>query len=182
MSSDTSRSSPLGVIALVCILLAGFIVLPRLFAQHGHPLEGKDAPNFTLPVVLNAGSLEAAHPKLTLSDLSGKPVVLDFWASWCGPCRAEAPILDRASQRFRDRGLVVVGVNTDSDVDDGKQWAVRHGLTYPIAYDDADVARRGYEVNSLPTLVVISKEGKIVAVRSGMTGAEELDQLISQVL
>jgi thiol-disulfide isomerase/thioredoxin len=157
------------------------MVLPRLFARGGHPLEGKEAPNFTLPVVLNAASLGTSK-SLTLGELTGKPVVLDFWASWCGPCRAEAPILDRASQRFRDQGLVVVGVNTGDDIDDAKQWAVRHGISFPIAFDDVDVAHHGYDVNSLPTLVVISKEGKIVAVRSGMTGAEELDRLISQVL
>lgn len=114
---------------------------------------------------------------------SATPTLVDFWATWCQPCRAEAPIVDRVSQRWRDRGVVVVGVNTDApDQGDPREFALAHGLTYPIVHDGAGLASRVYEVDSLPTLVVVSPSGKITAVRTGITDDAELEKLIRQAL
>ena len=172
----------LGIIALVALLLGVFALLPRLFSHSGSSLQDKDAPDFTLPVILNGAELGDPHPAGDAERARGRPVILDFWASWCRPCRMETPIVDRAARKFREQGLVVVGVDADDDADDGRQWAARAGVMFPIAHDDRRAAQRGYGVNSLPTLVVISKTGKVVAIRSGVADDAELDRLIAQVL
>jgi thiol-disulfide isomerase/thioredoxin len=167
-------------VGLVGLLVVGFALLPRVFS---HKTVGRDAPDFALPIVANAAALKTGAPLLRLSELRGQAVLLDFWATWCGPCRAEAPIVDRVSRRWRDRGVVVVGVDTDGpDQGDPRAFAMSHGLTYPIVQDGAGGTSRSYDVDSLPTLVVVSPSGKVVAVRTGVTDDGELDRLIRQAL
>lgn len=169
----------LAVAFLVAALVGGFALLPRVFRSREYALVGQEAPAFELPAVLNAVD---GRPQLTLASLRGKAVVLDFWATWCGPCRAEAPILDRLSQRYRDRGLVVVGVNTNEEQGFAEAYAQKVGLTYPIVYDTRSSAASAYGVSSFPTLVVVNREGKVSAVRIGATDDAELDRLVRQVL
>jgi cytochrome c biogenesis protein CcmG, thiol:disulfide interchange protein DsbE len=181
-----STQTTLGALGLVLLLLGGFALLPRIFTPKQGGAIGHDAPDFTLDVVANGsalGSGMAGKKTVSLSDLRGSAVLLDFWATWCGPCRAEAPIVDQISRRWRDQGVVVVGVNTDTpDQGDPYEFAVSHGLTYPILHDSAGAAQRVYDVDSLPTLVVVSRTGKITAVRTGMTDEAELEKLIRQAL
>lgn len=163
-----------GVVALLALLLAGFAFLPRLFPEQGSAIVGHDAPDFRLGVVANG-----PPGPLSVRDLQGKVVILDFWATWCGPCRAEAPILDALSRRWHDRGVAVVGVDTDTP-DEGDPAAFAHakGLSYPIVHDETGAVSRRYGVDGLPTLVVVSPSGKIVAVRAGLTDEDELERLI----
>jgi len=166
---------------LVLSLLFGFAILPRLFAGTQGELVGKAAPAFTLPVVLNG---DADAKTLSLADYKGSAVVLDFWASWCGPCQLEAPVVNKLAQRFRDRGLVVLGVDTNepNGRTPGHAWAQQHGLSYPIVFDEGNEAAERYNVTSMPTLVVISRSGKITAVREGLTSDAELESLVENVL
>jgi thiol-disulfide isomerase/thioredoxin len=119
---------------------------------------------------------------MTMSALRGHPVVLDFWATWCGPCQAEAPIVNGIAQRFKDRGLVVIGVNTSDAEGLAARFAIKKGLTFPIVFDDGNAIANKYRVDNLPTLIVVSKEGKMVAVRHGVTSDAELERLVRQVL
>jgi cytochrome c biogenesis protein CcmG, thiol:disulfide interchange protein DsbE len=172
---------PVMVVLLVLSLCFGFAILPRLFANADGELVGKPAPAFSLPVVLNGGS---ASPSLSLAQFHGSAVVLDFWATWCGPCQLEAPVVNKLSQRFHDRGLVVVGVDTSEPNGQGpaRAWAESHGLSYPIVFDTNDETARRYGVTSMPTLVVISRTGKVTAVREGLTSDAELESLVHDVL
>lgn len=141
--------------------------------------QDRDAADFRAPLVLNA---PAGSKELVLSELKGRAVVLDFWASWCGPCRAEAPVLQRLHERYAAEGLAVVGVNT-SDEEGAAAPTARHlRLTFPIVYDDAQRVAKLYGVTGLPTLVVISKTGKIVAIRSGTTSEAALEELVRKAL
>ena len=181
MADSRNVSAPLGVVALVVLLLAGFAVLPRVFKPRDAALVGHAAPDFALDVVANDGAL-GQKGKIKLSDLRGKPVLLDFWASWCSACRAETPLVDKIAQRYKDRGLVVIGVDTDEPEPQTFPWKVARGLAYPIVFDGANTAAAQYGVTGLPTLVVVSRAGKVVAVRIGVTDDAELDALIKQAL
>src|SRR5258708_14749481 len=177
-----SPAASLGTLALIAVLLAGIAVLPRLSRAVGGPGEGvvgRDAPDFTLAFAANGDGRRDLH----LGDLRGTAVVLDFWATWCGPCRAEAPIMERLSRRWHDQGVVVVGVNTDTpDQGDPGAFARLAGLTYPIVQDPTSEVAKRYGVVGLPTLVVVSPTGRVSAVRSGVTGEAELERLVRQAL
>jgi thiol-disulfide isomerase/thioredoxin len=172
---------PVIVALLVLSLFFGFAILPRLFAGADAQLVGKPAPAFTLPVVLN-GAKEGST--LSLGEYQGSAILLDFWASWCGPCQIEAPIVNKLAQRFHDRGLVVIGVDTSEQngAAPGRAWALSHGLSYPIVFDTKDETALQYGVTSMPTIVIISRSGKVTAVREGLTNDAELESLVQGVL
>jgi len=164
--------------AAVLALIAAFAFAPRLFGQAQSPLAGKDAPDAPLTFVANPP--EDAEP--TLAALRGHPVLLDFWATWCGPCQMEAPIVDKIAQRHRADGLAVIGVNTSDESGNAARWAKSHGITYPIAFDSEQRVARAFGVENLPTLVILSKDGKVAAVRTGITSDAELEAIVKKVL
>jgi cytochrome c biogenesis protein CcmG/thiol:disulfide interchange protein DsbE len=177
-SSDNAHTPRMVLVVLA--LAAGFAFVPRITNGCGKAAANEPAPDFTATVVANP--LEPAQTSLTLSALRGHPVVLDFWATWCGPCQAEAPIVNAISQRYKDKGLVVIGVNTSDAEGLAARFAAKKGLLFPIVYDEGNAIANKYRADSLPTLVVVSKEGKIVAVRQGVTSDADLERLVRQVL
>ncbi|NOU28379.1 MAG: redoxin family protein [Polyangiaceae bacterium] len=191
-STDGNWMYPAGTALVVVGLLLAFAGIPRVLAGGHGRLSGADAPDFTAELVLNPETVAAALPApeagavapktVTLSELRGKAVVLDFWATWCGPCKAEAPIMDGIAKRYKDRGVVVVGVNTDDEEGNAEEFARQRHLSFPIAFDRDRSAARAYGVSALPTLVVVSRTGKIVAVRTGVTSDTELEELIREAL
>lgn len=171
-------------IMLVVLALAGaFAVIPRVTRGCGQTSGTEEAPDFTAALVANASNApDPAATTLTMSQLRGHPVILDFWATWCGPCQAQSPIVNGISQRFKDQGLVVVGVNTSDAEGLAEKFAVKKGLLFPMVYDEGNTIANKYRVDNLPTLIVVSKEGKIVAVRRGVTSDSDLERLVRQVL
>lgn len=178
--SEQGSGETLRTAIIVVALALGFAFLPKLTNGCGAPEMTEDAPEFTGRVVANG--LTADQQNVKLSELRGHPVILDFWATWCGPCQAESPIVNSISQRFRDQGLVVIGVNTSDERGLAERFAMKKGLTFPIVYDEQNVIARKYKVDNLPTLVVISKEGKFVAIRHGITSDSDLERLVKKVL
>lgn len=185
MDGDDPQSvrPTLSALALVLGVLAGVVLLPKVFGGAGSRMVGQQGPDFSLSVVANGATVGGDGRDLSIAGLRGHPVLLDFWATWCGPCRLEAPIVDSAARRWRDKGVIVVGVDTDTlEQGDPRQFAISHGLTYPIVQDATGEATRLYQVESLPTLVVLSPAGKVVAVRIGVTEDHELDGLIRRAI
>jgi thiol-disulfide isomerase/thioredoxin len=174
------RAHTVRMALVVLALAAGFAFVPRVTQSCGKSTGTEEAPDFTASVVANAP--DPAQGTMTMSALRGHPVVLDFWATWCGPCQAEAPIVNGIAQRFKDKGLVVIGVNTSDAEGLAARFALKKGLTFPIVFDDGNAIANKYRVDNLPTLIVVSKEGKMVAVRHGVTSDADLERLVRQVL
>lgn len=178
MSSSSTSQRPVTdrrtfiAAVLAVAVLAGFTVLPRLTPSTSR-MVGQPAPDFTLPVVQNGDKGD----RIQLSSLKGQAVVLAFWASWCGPCRAEAPSVDRLSRRLRDQGVTVLGVNTNDDPEAAVAFAKGANLSYPILSDEDGKVGTAFGVSSLPTLVVVDRTGKIAGVRTGLNDESSLESL-----
>jgi thiol-disulfide isomerase/thioredoxin len=119
---------------------------------------------------------------MQISALKGHPVILDFWATWCGPCNLQAPILDRVAQRYESRGLVVLGVNVEDDAELARAFAVKKDLHYPIVMDSNGDGQRLYGIEKLPSLVVIDKEGNVASYHTGVIDEGTLDELVAGLL
>lgn len=106
---------------------------------------------------------------VSLSDLEGRPVILNFWASWCPPCRAEMPDFQQASLEYADSELLIIGVNATSQdaMTDVRSFISDYGLTFPILMDKNGEAARTYQVHSLPTTFFIGADGTIQKVVIG---------------
>jgi len=110
-----------------------------------------------------------------LNEFRGHPVVLNFWASWCPPCRAEVGVLEQAYLRYRGRGLVVIGIDAESDSWQTSALFLRqHGVTYPAGRDVRGTIARDYRIGNLPTTYFIGADGRIVGppVMGGFTGSD----------
>ncbi len=149
-----------------------------------------------IPAVLLAASLtSSAEPapawKLTdlngktvqLSDFKGKVVILDFWATWCGPCRAEIPDFVALQDQYRDKGLVVVGISLDQD---GAKvvapFAKHYKINYPIVLGDDNVASQYGNIQAIPTTFIIDSNGNIVGSHEGVTEKSVFEAEIKKLL
>jgi cytochrome c biogenesis protein CcmG, thiol:disulfide interchange protein DsbE len=160
--------------------LFGLAILPRLAPGAGG-MVGKPAPTFTLPVAAN-GKVAGAEEQVNLADLKGHPVILDFWASWCGPCAVEAPVLDRLARRYESKGLVVLGVNVSDPPNVIKQYAAQKGLSYPMLVESGSDVSASYGVKNLPSLVILDKEGKVMAYLVGVVDEASLNEIVGAAL
>jgi peroxiredoxin len=140
----------------------------------GAPVRGDAAPDFTLPTVDGKGTV-------SLSGLRGTPVVLNFWASWCTPCRAEFPILRQAAGDAQGR-YQVIGVNTRDHVrGDARSFLTDEHTTWPNGYDADESVRRAYGVNSQPQTVFIDADGVVVARVAGQLTRQTLDEHLREL-
>ncbi|GAC1445641.1 MAG: hypothetical protein NVSMB52_07490 [Chloroflexota bacterium] len=123
------------------------------------PEAGHLAPDFALKTV--------AGTSVRLQGLHGRVVLLNFWATWCKPCRIESPRLEKWYRQLRDRGLTVIGVNAQEGTSDVKPFLQRYGLAYPIVLDTNGGLMAKYNVTGLPTSVLIDDHGTVVTVKLG---------------
>lgn len=183
MSKQTTNTKQ-GWILLVSVLfvaaLFGAVVLPKISPSAGasSAVRGQPAPDFALPVIFNGD----AGNRVRLADLRGKAVVLDFWASWCEPCRQEAPILDAVARHLRGKGVVFVGINTGDRRESAIAFAKSRDLSYTEAFDGDGHVADEYGVQGLPTLVVIDRKGRIVAMLTRLVYKDEVEALVKKAL
>ena len=170
--------------AVVCLLLAGCSKAPRTAQAadvNGHAAtaeqkEHKLAPDFTLKDVNNA--------KVKLSDYKGKVVLLDFWATWCGPCKIEIPWFMEFENQFKDRGFAVLGVSMDEGGwDDVRPYIEQRKINYRILLGNDEVGQAYGGVDSLPTTFLIDRTGRIAQVHIGLEkGKNEIRDEIESLL
>ena len=156
-------------IAIVCVLLALIALLAYGLAQN-EPDRGVDealargerspAPAFDLPKLGGGGST-------SLADYRGQVVVLNFWASWCKPCREESPLLERWHRRIRDRGATVLGVDILDVTGRAQAFVDEFDLTYPMLKDKDGEGLDKFGVVAYPETFVIDRQGRIAAVQRG---------------
>jgi thiol-disulfide isomerase/thioredoxin len=144
------------------------------------PAIGHPAPDFTLPVADTRADADAASAEFSLSALRGKPVVLNFWATWCPPCRAELPELDAASDRLAGE-VVIAGVNQAEARAEVEAFARDLDLSFPIPLDESAQASQDYSVRSLPTTFFIDRSGIIRHIQVGPVTEATLAQHLETI-
>jgi cytochrome c biogenesis protein CcmG, thiol:disulfide interchange protein DsbE len=148
--------------AVTLAAVAGFLVLLiwKLTHQRHAPKVGSAAPAFTLARLGGGGSV-------SLASFRGHPVVLNFWASWCPPCKSEAAALERNWQQYRGRGITFIGVDDTDLTSDARTFVSVHGLTFEMLADGSGDVTRSYGISQLPETYVLDARGKVVAHLTG---------------
>ena len=134
-------------------VLAG-LLLWKLTHQLAPPRVGQRAPAFSLERLNGAGTV-------SLASLRGRTVVLNFWASWCGPCKREAPALEQLWRDYRSQGVVVLGIDTNDALNDARRFISAHGVTYPTVGGGGRLTGK-YGIPGLPVTYVLNRQGRVV--------------------
>jgi cytochrome c biogenesis protein CcmG/thiol:disulfide interchange protein DsbE len=143
-----------GIMLLGGILLVALVVGLQLARQGQSQPTAGPAPDFTVTTF--------DGQRIRLSELRGQIVILNFWASWCGPCRAEAPILESMWRDYRDRGVIVLGVTYADAERDSRAFIAEMGMTYPNAPDVGTfISRSLYHITGVPETFIIDQRGEI---------------------
>ncbi|GFP30602.1 peroxiredoxin family protein [Candidatus Hakubella thermalkaliphila] len=132
------------------------------------------APEFTL------NSLDGRE--VSLSDFRGKVVVLNFWATWCGTCRAEMPNLERAYQAYKDKNVELVGISMDTDTQLVESFVKEVGVTYTILLDPSHRVASDYAIWALPSTYIVDEKGMIVGSEIGQLAESMLKNMLDQAL
>jgi len=120
--------------------------------------------------------------EISLSDYRGKIVLLNFWGSWCPPCRAEMPAFEEVYKQYGDDDVVIIGVGINDSEENLVKFAKSIGITYPIVYDRTSEIARHYHIRSLPTTYRINQKGEIQGVAQGGLNQDQLIQAIEELL
>lgn len=129
---------------------------------HAAPVAiGSAAPNFQLPALPASGQI------IQLADLRGKVVYVDFWASWCGPCRVSFPQLDKIRNELAARGFEVLAINVDEDSEDAMKFLAELPVSYPVVYDSLGATPQAYGILGMPTGFIVDREGVVRGVHQG---------------
>lgn len=157
------------------LVFVAFAALMYVRLHDEGPWAGKPAPDFTLPLIAGEGAGDRVH----LADLKGELVVLDFWASWCPPCKQSVPILNEVAKQLAGEKVRFYGVNSellkpDQLVAVHEQW----GIGYPVLQDADSAVIANYRVSSLPMLYLIDRQG---VVRRTHEGVPSVSRLVAEI-
>ena len=142
-------------------LLTGFMAVPAVGGSN------EPAPDFTLT--------DAGGQSVTLSDLQGQVVMINFWASWCGPCREEMPLLEQIHQRYESLGFTLLGVNVEENSADGQAFLAERPVSFPVLYDPDNGISKLYDVVAMPSTVLIDRQGNVRYLHHGYKPGYEND-------
>ncbi len=146
---------------------------PNILTLTEAPIVGHLAPDFTLQTPIGE--------TVTLSELRGQPVVLNFWASWCGPCRVEMPFFQRTQMKYNGK-TAVIGVNQGESANIVQEFGVRQAISYPLLVDDDNTVNLAYNIHSLPTTIFIDPDGVVQEVIVGIVNQAVLEDRIEGMM
>ncbi len=139
---------------------------------------------------LQAATIEGPAPDFTLKSLSGKNlklsemrgevVMINFWASWCGPCRQEMPILEKIYQKYQPLGFTLLGVNVEEDINEAKAYLKDIEVSFPILFDNTNKVSQLYEIIAMPSTIVIDRDGNMRFLHQGYQPGVE-DEYINYI-
>ena len=170
------------LVSMLNVAILTFILIQLLSpATHSvtDPLVGHPAPNFTLVLLHN----DSDKNILSLSNLKGKPIVLNFWASWCQPCKEELPLLENAWKQMQaqNKNIVFLGIDFQESNSDASSFLQQHGITYLAGLDtDGSIANK-YGVSSLPQTVFIDRNGIVTSREPQELTAQELSRNLQSI-
>ena len=183
-----------GVIALAALTIT--TQMPWLTDTHPEMVQGEviDTRGNATPTLSCPADAKPANLDFTMKDIEGKDVtlesfkgkviLLDFWATWCGPCKVEIPHFIEFQQKYGDKGLQIVGISVDDPVDKLAPYAKEMGMNYPVLQGlGHDAVQDAYgPILGIPVSVIISRDGKICATHTGLTGKDVFEQEIQSLL
>ncbi len=173
--SAPRRTNPLvliGVIGLVLLLVFGFGM--ALLKANLSQLEGGVAPDFTINTY--------DGKTFTLSQNRGKVVLVNFWASWCGPCRSEAPDLNALWDEFKDRGVLFIGVGHLDNEKDARGFLREFGVEYPTGPDNGTEVSDKYRIKAVPETYIVDKQGNLAITIPGPTTTADLRDKLNKLV
>lgn len=151
------------------LISAGLAILAGGAASAASIAPGVQAPAFQLH--------SAASADLSLSELKGQVVLINFWASWCGPCRQEMPVLEQLYRKYKAAGFTLVGVNVEPKSGDAESFLKSTPVSFPILFDPDSKVSRLYEVTGMPSTVIVDRAGKVRYIHHGYKPGEESEYL-----
>ena len=180
--ATTPKKSTTGrtiVIVLGLLLLLGFFAVVAVNLQNieSTDLAGRAAPDFTLTLFDHFEEHE-----ITLSDLRGQVVLVNFWASWCVECYKEADLLEQAWRDYQDDGVVFIGVDYLDTEKEGLAYMEQYNITYPSGPDIGDRISKDYAITGVPETFIIDKDGNIAHVQIGPITKAQLYGLLDKLL
>lgn len=161
------------------VLILGFlgVVAVNLDNPESVELAGRKAPDFTLPLFD-----QFEQEEITLSELEGQVVLVNFWASWCVECYKEADLLEEAWRDYKDQGVVFIGVDYLDTEKEGLAYMEKYNITYPSGPDIGDTISKDYAITGVPETFIIDQDGNIAHVQIGPITRAQLYGLLDKLL
>lgn len=189
--APAAKSAAMNWIVIGLVLIGGLVYLA--YSRKNSPAAGVHAAA-SGPILEAGGVAGRIAPNWTLQDVNGKPislsqfaghpVVMDFWATWCGPCQIELPWWQQLQEQYRGQGLIIVGVSEDAALADVQKYLAKSPINYQIVWDGGN---QQFQANygspfGLPTTLFINRQGKVTQRVIGLEGKPELDKAIREIL
>ncbi len=163
------------IILIILFVAILFTVYTTLTKEKNKVLQiGDSAPNFTL--------VDMHGNKHNLAEYEGQGVFLNFWGTWCKPCEREFPIIDRYYNEYKEKGIQVLAVNIAESDFAVQNFIDRKGLTFPVLIDKNKSVLEAYNINPLPTTILINSDGKIIKIITGEMKEQDIKSYMEQIL